>query len=56
MKHAAMLLVATAAMAAAQDDRQNPPPLPGWHPDLATGMKEAAATDKPLMVVFRCVP
>ncbi len=47
------LLAVVAAAAFAQDERQNPPPVPGWHPDLASGMKEAAETGKPMLVVFR---
>jgi hypothetical protein len=27
----------------------------GWHSDLKTAAERAAATGKPLMVVFRCV-
>ncbi len=30
-----------------------PPALPGWHPDVPSGMAEAKKTGRPLMVVFR---
>jgi hypothetical protein len=53
MKRPVLALLMTFATVFAQDDRQNPPPLPGWHADLAAGMKEAGETGKPLLVVFR---
>lgn len=57
MKQIGFLLVALGtAMGSLQDDKQNPPPVPGWFPDLTSGMKEASSTGKPLLVVFRCTP
>jgi len=52
MKRATLALVLLGP-AFAQDERQNPPPIPGWHAELAAGMKEAGETGKPLLVVFR---
>lgn len=50
----AMLALAPALATALQErNNQNPAPIPGWHPELADGMKEAAQSGKPLMVVFR---
>jgi len=44
------LLILALALAPQQKD---PPPLPGWHPDVPSGFAEAKKTGKPLMVVFR---
>ena len=34
-------------------DKNNPAPIPGWHPDLDAGFAEAKQTGKPMFVVFR---
>jgi hypothetical protein len=51
-----IFLAACAALAAlGLQDRHdpNPPPLPGWLPDVPSGFAEAKRTGKPLMIVFR---
>ena len=51
MRTAMTLYALGIALAALQE--KTPPPIPGWHPDLAAGFAEAKSTGKPMMVVFR---
>lgn len=53
-----LLLLCAAALAwmpraTAEDDATD---AVHWHTDLATAQAEAASENKPLYVVFRCVP
>ena len=40
-------------LGALAQDKQNPPPIQGWDPDLKSGFAEARSTGRPLMIVFR---
>ena len=43
----------TILLGAVAQDKQNPPPIQGWNPDLKSGFAEARSTGRPLMIVFR---